>query len=168
MKPQDAYKYCQLCAGTLTPENDYLVCTKCSYKHHFNPAPCNAVIIENDNNEILLVKRRVDPKKGYWDLPGGFISLGENLEESCKREIKEELGVEITVGNIIGTYADLYLYQNVEISTLGIVVSAKVISGTFSPADDITEYKFFPKEHVLEQNLAFKSVEQSLTDYLRS
>jgi NAD+ diphosphatase len=167
MNPTIAYKHCLLCGSSLKIEGPrLLVCSKCGHHHYINPAPCNGVIIENDNNEILLVKRKVDPMKGYWDFAGGFIDPGESLEESCKREIREELNVEIEITKIIGAYADSYVYQNIEIPTIGIVVTAKITEGIPTPSDDISDYKYFPKNEVLDLPLAFKSVKQGLADYL--
>lgn len=105
--------------------------------------------------------------KGYWDFPGGFIDGGENLEESVKREIKEELGVEIAMKSIVGVYHDTYVYQNIEIPTIGIVVTAQITEGNPNPSDDISDYKYFPKSEVLDLQLAFKSVKQGLSDYLK-
>jgi ADP-ribose pyrophosphatase YjhB (NUDIX family) len=50
-----------------------LACANCSLSYYLNPKPCTAVILVNDKGEYLLVERAVDPVKGYWDLPGGFV-----------------------------------------------------------------------------------------------
>jgi ADP-ribose pyrophosphatase YjhB (NUDIX family) len=167
MNPKDAYKHCLLCGGKLLVKETYFECSQCGHHIYNSPAPCNAVIIENNNGEILLVKRKIDPKKGYWDLPGGFIQPNEAFETSVKREIKEELGIEIEVKQIIGVYHDEYLFQNVFQPTLGIVVSAKILNGKLSASDDISSYKFFPKTEVLKQKIAFKSIAQGLENYLK-
>jgi NAD+ diphosphatase len=167
MKPEDKLKYCSICGNKLDLRGPrLLVCTKCGYHHYVNPSPCNAVIIENDNGEILLVERGADPKKGFWDLPGGFIEPGESFDESVRREVREELNVEIEIGKFIGVYHDSYIYQDIEVPTLGLTVTAKITSGEPRATDDIASYKFFPKEEVLKQEIAFKSVEQGLRDYL--
>jgi NAD+ diphosphatase len=167
MNPKDAYKHCILCGGKLSLVKDYLVCTQCHHNHFINPAPSNGAIIENEKGEILLVKRKIEPMKGYWDLPGGFINANESLEASIKRELKEELNIDVEVNNIIGVYSDTYLYQEIIIPTLPIVVSIKKISGIIQVADDVSEYKFFPKQEVLDQKIAFKAIKQGLEDYLQ-
>jgi ADP-ribose pyrophosphatase YjhB (NUDIX family) len=169
MNPTQAFKHCLLCGNSLNVEGPrLLVCSKCGHHHYISPNPCNGVIIENEKGEILLVERKVEPKKGYWDFAGGFINPDENLEESCKREIREELSIEIEVTSIVGSYSDIYVYQGVQIPTLGFVVTARIISGTPTPKDDISSYKFFPRDQVLDLPLAFKSVKQGLADYLGS
>ncbi len=167
MQPITAYNQCLLCGGKLKPEGPrLLICSQCGHHHYINPSPCNAVIIENEKGEILLVERKADPKKGYWDLPGGFIEPYETFEDSVKREIREELSIEIKIEKIVGVYNDTYLFQGVELPTLGVAVSAKIISGEPKASDDISSYQFFPKTEILNQKIAFPSVSQALSDYL--
>jgi NAD+ diphosphatase len=169
MKLVKAYKYCPLCKGDFKQKSNRLfVCQKCNHKQYINPVPCNGVIIVNDNNQIMLVKRKVAPKKEYWDLPGGFIEPGESFETSVKREITEELGIDIEIKKIVGIYNDIYFYENLEYPTMGIVVSAKLKSSNIKVADDISSFKFFEKKDVLKQKLAFKALRHSLEDYINN
>lgn len=168
MKPIVAYKFCPVCSLPLAQIEPRLLVCKKGHKLYINPLPCNAVIIENENGEILLVKRKVDPKKGYWDWPGGFIEPNEDLEVSVKREIQEELQVEIEITGIVGVYSDHYLYEGIDYPTIGLVVSAKIISGKLKASDDISGFKFFPKSEVLKQKFAFNTIKTGLTDYLNS
>jgi len=168
MNPKKAYKFCPLCGGKFEPQVDeLLVCTTCKFQYWINPKPANAVIIENDANEILLVKRAHPPKKGYWDLPGGFISAYENLEVSVMREIEEELGVVVRMKEIIGVYEDLYVYQKILNPTLTIAVAARITDGTMKASDDVSEFKFFSKQDILHQEVAFATVTRALTDYIQ-
>jgi len=63
----------------------------------------SAVVLENKKGEILLIKRKNEPAKGKWVLPGGGINFGEQSKETAKREIKEETGYNISVGDFITT-----------------------------------------------------------------
>lgn len=141
-------------------------CSSCGFVFYINPAPAIAVIIENDEQQILLTKRKHDPKKGYWDLPGGFIVPGEDIDTSAKRELKEELGVDIEVKKVVGFYTGEYIFQNVAYPVLDVAIVAKIIDGNPSPADDVAEYAFFPKEKAQQQQLAFSRVRRELEDYL--
>ena len=168
MNPVDAYKFCPKCGGNLNiKKENLLVCSKCSFKLYINPSPCNAVIIENENQEIMLVERKFDPQKGFWDLPGGFINAYETLEESVKREIKEELGVDVQINKIVGVYKDIYVFQDIANPVIGIVVCAKITGGVIKVSDDISGFKYFSKEEILNQKLAFSSMRQGLLDYLK-
>ncbi len=163
-----AYKFCPRCSGNLIFKKDnLLVCNKCNFEFYINPSPCNAVIIENEKQEIMLVKRKFDPMKGYWDLPGGFINAYESFEDSVKREIKEELGVEVKLGKTIGVYKDIYVFQDVENPVIVIVVLAKITKGIIKVSDDISGYKYFPKDKVLKEKLAFPTIRLGISDYLK-
>lgn len=168
MEPKKFYKHCPKCANRLKPsESNLLVCQKCQFHFYINPIPTNAVIIENENGEVLLVKRKFDPKKGFWDFPGGFIHPDEEIEASTIREIKEELDVEIEIKKLIGIYPDKYLYAGINESTLNILFSAKIISGKLKADDDISGFKFFKKQDLLKQRLAFDWMKQGIKDYLK-
>ncbi len=166
MDPREAYKFCPLCGNNLNKQKESLQCEYCGFNYYINPFPCNGVIIQNEKKEILLVKRKFEPKKDYWDLPGGFIQMEENLEQSVKREVYEELSVKIEIIEIIGVYADTYLYQGITNPTIGIIVTAKIINGTLSPADDVADFKYFNRDQVGQQKLAFSAVKRGIEDYL--
>lgn len=169
MNPKKAYQFCPKCAGKFIPQKGNLSqCSSCNYHFYINPILTNGVVLENESQEILLVKRKFPPKKDYWDVAGGFIKPEETIEQSIKREVKEELGIEIKIGKIIGIYSDKYCYEGVLNSTLCLIVSAKMKSGKIRPADDVASYKFFPKTIVLNQKIAFKGVKRGLTDYINS
>lgn len=166
---QDVYKFCPKSGDALKQiSENILQCNNCGYKLYVNPITCNGVIIVNENGKIMLVKRKFDPKKGYWDLPGGFIEPHEDLEQSVKREIKEELGVDIDLIKIIGVYNDVYEFQDIIWPTLGIVVAAKTVTGNFRSSDDINSYKFFRLQEALKQRLAFHSIKKALLDFAKS
>lgn len=69
-------------------------CAKCGWIHYHNPRPTVSAIISR-NGKILLCHRSANPCKGKWDLPGGFLEEGESAEEGLRREMKEELGIEL-------------------------------------------------------------------------
>jgi len=71
-----------------------LVCPACGWVNYENPIPSSAALVRNEKGEILLVKRGVEPGRGKWALPSGFIEIEETPEEACLRELKEETGLE--------------------------------------------------------------------------
>ena len=167
MELTEVCKFCPKCSGKFNSNANVLTCSDCGFRFYINPAPCVSVIIEDEQGAIMLVKRKQDPKKGYWDLPGGFINPGENVSSAAQREMKEELGVDIEIEKFLDGYHDVYLYQEVLRPTIGIALVAKITSGSPKPTDDITEYKFFPKDEILKQEQAFPSGYETLKDYLR-
>ena len=74
-------------------------------QHYKNPTPTVDTIIQK-NSQILLVKRKKEPFKGYLVLPGGFVNEGERVEDAAKREIKEETSLDIELIDILGVYSE--------------------------------------------------------------
>jgi 8-oxo-dGTP diphosphatase len=74
-------------------------------QHYKNPTPTVDAIIQK-NSQILLVKRKKEPFKGYLVLPGGFVNEGERVEDAVKREIKEETSLNIELIDILGVYSE--------------------------------------------------------------
>ncbi len=167
MEYKHIYKYCPSCRSDMVIESDWFMhCSKCDFYFYANPAPCNGIILENDKDEILLVKRKYEPKKDYWDIPGGFINTNESIEQSMTREIKEELGVEIKDFTYFASFSDRYLYKNINYHTLGIVFIGKIHNQKLTPKDDVAEIKFFKKTNLPFEKIAFVSVKEAFKKYL--
>lgn len=66
----------------------------------------DAVIFFPQEKEIILIKRKNEPYKGYWALPGGFVEWGETVEQACIREVKEETSLDVKIIDIIGVFSD--------------------------------------------------------------
>jgi NAD+ diphosphatase len=164
------FSFCPKCGSTLIPNTfNSTRCTVCNYVFYVNTRPCNAVILKNDNNEILLVKRAHEPNKNTWDLPGGFIDIHEELEESAKREIKEELSIDITNIQYFTSTYDRYLYGGVNLHTLCITVTATYDQvQTIIAADDALEYRWFSINNIPWDTLAFKGMETTLRRFTKA
>lgn len=144
------FPFCPRCGRKLTLKKvEYKkrpVCPACFFVVYRNPVPTSsALFIEKGN--ILLTKRAIDPQKGFWDLPGGFIEEGESPERALRREMKEELGVEIAIGKLFDIVMDWYLFQEVKFSTLNLYYFAVLRSKKLIPGDDISEAKWFSLEN---------------------
>ncbi len=162
------YKFCPICKGDLEEKlHNLLVCKNCGYNFYQNPAPTCALILENSRGEILLVKRKFEPKKGMLDLPGGFIEPNESIEEATIREIKEELGIDVSEFKYLTSYPDDYLYDGVNLKILGITLTGKVDDNAIiAPSDDVEDAKFYKKEEIPLEEIAFENIEQALIDYI--
>lgn len=163
------YKYCPNCSHKLTKKSKNLfICNNCGFHLYENPRPTNGLIAENEKGEILLVKRLYPPKKGFWDVPGGFADIEETMEESLKREIREELGVELNNLRYFTSTVDRYLYKGMNYYTLCFHFTGNVNSKKIIPHDDISEVKFFPKDKIPFNRIAFEGVKTGLKMYLSS
>lgn len=133
-----------------------------------NPVPTTAVIFENKKGEILLVRRARPPKKGWWDLPGGFVGYNESFEEGAIREIKEELGVSVSRLRYINSHYNLYLYKGVYYHTLCVNFYVVLPDQVLTPKDDVASIRFFPKNKIPFRRIAFAAVKKGIEEYLSS
>lgn len=164
------FRFCPRCQKPLRWLNKKLVdCPNCNFHFYFNPVPTVAIILENEKKEILLVKRKNKPKKGYWDLPGGFVEFKETAEEAIKREVNEELNIEIGDVNFLGSYVGFYPYKGINYQPLCLIFFGKIADDqikNLQPADDVISFNFFAKDKIPWKRLAFIDIENGLKDYL--
>ncbi|MCK5055063.1 MAG: thiamine phosphate synthase [Candidatus Aminicenantes bacterium] len=149
-------KYCHFCAGELTKKHvdgrTRLFCSRCKKPIYENPLPATAAVLINDNDEILMVKRKVEPKKGEWCLPGGFIELAETPEKGCLRELREETGLEAEVDRLVGVFPSKSPIHN-WVLVIGYVI--KNAQGTVTAGDDCVQAAYFKLDQA--PPVAFKS-----------
>jgi 8-oxo-dGTP diphosphatase len=136
-----------------------------------NPVPTIDIIIQeksnnDDNNSIstvLLVKRKKDPFKDYFALPGGFIDVGERVEDAVRREAKEELSIEVEPIDILGVYSDPNRDPRGHIMSITFI--ARIINGEAKAGDDASEIKMVKVDDIDKVKLAFDH-SQILTHYV--
>ena len=108
------YKYCPRCGKELTKQTaNFYLCSNCDFHLYINPIQTTTAILENKKGDIMLVKRRSDPKKGFWDLPGGFTNLNESSELSLVRELKEELSIDLKKFSYFKSFIFFFLWQSI-------------------------------------------------------
>jgi NADH pyrophosphatase NudC (nudix superfamily) len=129
-----------------------LVCSKCDEIYYENPLPAATALVINREKELLLGKRGVEPAKGSWCLPGGFIEMGESMEEAALRELNEETGLK---GKIL-SFIDCF-YQASPFYGSIIIFGYRVdsISGQLQAGDDMEELFFFDMYNLPQ--IAFES-----------
>jgi NAD+ diphosphatase len=114
-------------------------------------------VIKQDK-QILLAKRKNDPKKGFLDFPGGFVEPGETGEEAVVREIKEELNItNITKIEYITTFPNTYNYSGLDVPILDLYFCLEGELTNLRPADDVEEVVFKRIEDISKEDLAFES-----------
>jgi NAD+ diphosphatase len=160
MSVLDSYTFCPRCGKNLIRSKHFLKCSSCELEVYSNSKPATALILKNSKDEYLLVKRAVDPKKGWWDLPGGFVDDDENFEQCIIREAKEELGIDIGEIEYYGSYYDVYPFQGEIYPTLAVVFIGAIDDNiVITTDDDVASYEFFKLEDLPLDKLAFESME---------
>lgn len=163
------YNYCNKCSKKLIKKaNNLYLCTYCGLHLYINPVQTTTAILENKKGEILLVKRKSDPKKDFWDLPGGFTNLNENCEQSLIRELKEELGIDVKDFSYFQSYPDRYFYKGNNYHTISLFYTGKLSDEDIkkiTPQDDVIEIRFFSKDSLPWKEIAFDCLKKVITAY---
>lgn len=161
--------FCPSCGQkTLHEENGKkLECTECSFVFFKNVASAVGVILEHQNR-ILLITRARDPGKGLFDIPGGFCDEWETPEETAKREIKEELNLNIPNPEYIASFPNRYLYKNILYHTMDMIYLCRLDSaaGLKPEEEEVHHLEWFSKEEIPLEKIAFPSIRQALTLYM--
>ncbi len=97
-------------------------------------------VIFNSKQEVLLIRRGVDPQKGWWALPGGYLEYGETVLQGALRELREETGLKLGTAEFIGIFDNPDRHPEQRVSVAYFAVSDE----TPHAGDDAEEYQFFP------------------------
>ena len=164
------FRYCPYCASSLLEEVRFNavrpVCSGCGFVQFHDPkVAVIALVLHQD--KVLLIQRAVDPAKGKWSLPGGYMDAHEMPEEALQRELKEEVGLSSKIGGLI----DIFPMVNDEGSRIGIVLafSAEPANSPEIPyvADDAQDAGWFRAQEI-PADLAFESTATLLTNWSSS
>lgn len=164
---QERYKFCPVCSGELMRKDvegfPRLVCTSCREIFYENPKPSVALLCRNPQGKILLVLRKVDPGAGLWCLPGGFIEVGETVQQAALRELKEETGLEAELVRVVDAASKIAGYYG---DVVVIAFEAHINGDRLVPGDDALEARFFPVDAL--PSIAFSSHERFIRLLLQS
>lgn len=157
----EIFKFCPKCGSSSLEENDVksFNCADCGLIFYLNTAAAAVALIFDDQNKILTVVRKHNPFKGTYDLPGGFADPNETIEETIKREVKEELNLDITELKYFDSEPNEYHYKKVDYTTLDMVFLCKVKNfNNIIPNDDVESFKFLTKEELNPSDFGLFSI----------
>ena len=158
--PHSFSRYCMHCGQRLTtavPEGDSrrrMVCLDCGFIHYLNPRPVAGTIPVRDG-KILLGRRDIEPRRGFWVFPGGFMDVGESAEEAAKRETLEEMHLEVTNLELLG------VYTRIEQGVVVIVYEAEAV-GEAEVGHETSEIAWFAAHEIPWEEIAFDTTEAAL------
>lgn len=154
-------KFCSVCGHSVEekiPDDDNRirqVCPQCHTIHYINPKIVLGTIPVFDE-QILLCKRAIEPRYGYWTLPAGFMEINESIHEGATRETYEEAGAEIELGAPF-TILDVKKAQQVHL-----FFRARLINENFSAGPESLEVRLFHENEIPWTDLAFQTVYKTL------
>jgi ADP-ribose pyrophosphatase YjhB (NUDIX family) len=156
----EGVRFCPRCGAA--PAIDFprsLQCPSCGYAAFYNPKPVACAIPREPDGRVWLLRRGFDPSAGLWTFPGGFVDLGESVEQAARREAREELEIDIELTALVGVYSRPQ-------DRVVLVVYDAVPLGLPRPTPEAPEVRAFAPADVPWSELAFWSTEQALRDVL--
>jgi ADP-ribose pyrophosphatase YjhB (NUDIX family) len=138
-----------------------LVCDRCEWVHYQNPKIVAGAVIEHDG-KLLLARRAIEPRKGCWTLPAGYMELGETVEQAAAREAREEACAEIEVDRLLA------MYSIARIGQVQIMYRARLLKPDVAPGEESLEVGFFAWDEIPWEELAFPTVVWALMHWRQS
>ena len=169
--PLEIFRYCPVCGSEHFLVNNFKSkkCQDCGFTYYANPCSATAAFIMNDRDEMLVVRRGKEPAKGTLDLPGGFVDMGETVEEGMRREINEETGLEVKDIQYLFSSPNIYMYSGMGVHTLDMdfLVPVEGSSIPVTAADDAAEALWIPISQVNPADFGLTSIRNAVIRFLR-
>lgn len=157
-------KFCSNCGGSVkfrVPADDNrerFVCDACTTIHYINPRIIAGCLVTLDD-QVLLCQRAIEPRRGYWTLPAGFMENGESVEDGAARETWEEALAKVTVG-------DLYtVFSLPHISQVYMFFRAEMVDGHFGCGPESLACELYREADIPWDQLAFPAISNTLKHY---
>ena len=155
--------YCSNCGAAVSrriPDGDNRerwVCDACGRVHYQNPLPVVGCLAEQ-GGKILLCKRSIEPRYGYWTVPAGFMELGETLAEGAARETLEEACAEVEIGR---------LFASIDVIEAGQVhfFFTGRLKGGYGVGEESLAVELFAENEIPWDQIAFRSGKFALEKY---
>jgi ADP-ribose pyrophosphatase YjhB (NUDIX family) len=141
-------------------DRDRLSCPNCGHVAYVNPRLVVTTLPVTDDGELVLLRRGIEPGRGAWAQPGGFLEVDETVYQAAIRETREETGLIIEPGDIIG------LYTRLEAAVVTVAFEARVVGGEPTPTREALEIATFRPESIPWPGLAFRTTMWMLRDWL--
>jgi 8-oxo-dGTP diphosphatase len=163
-----AYRFCPACGGPLSgrrlkpTEPERPVCTACGHVVYLDPKVAVGTIIRAADDQLVLVRRAIEPGYGLWVFPGGYVDRGEEITAAAIREAREESGLDVRIDGLL----NIYSYGGR--SPIIIVYRATALGGELCADDECLEAALFTADEIPWDSLAFRSTTDALREYFKT
>jgi ADP-ribose pyrophosphatase YjhB (NUDIX family) len=163
-------RFCPNCGGHLrerllaTEDRPRLVCDQCQRILYVNPRVVAGAIIER-GGRLLLLRRAIEPRRGTWTFPAGYMEIDETAEEAAARETEEEVGLKVEVGSLVGLYSRP---APTSPGILTVVFQAQQPRGRLRIGHEALEARWFALDDIPWAELSFETTGWALRDWLRA
>ncbi|MEH6626450.1 MAG: NUDIX hydrolase [Motiliproteus sp.] len=157
-------KFCSQCGSKVhleVPAGDNrhrFVCSECREIHYQNPKIVAGCLVAHED-KVLLCKRDIEPRRGLWTLPAGFMENNESTREAAIRETREEACAEVVISNLYT------LTSIISIDQIQMIYLASMTTPCFSAGDETLEARLFDETEVPWNELAFETISTALRYY---
>jgi ADP-ribose pyrophosphatase YjhB (NUDIX family) len=166
MRPTELFRFCPRCGAPRPSDNvgqSPLKCPACGLAFYFNPTVAAAAFIFDPQGRVLLIRREKEPSAGKLGVPGGFIDFGESAEEGMRREVREEVGLEIDQVRFLVSYPNLYHYREVAYPVCDLYFAAGAVRpDEAKPLDAVAGIEWRHLADLPDAELAFDSMRVAL------
>lgn len=145
-----------------TPEGDdreRRVCTTCGFIDYENPKIVAGAVAESPDGRILMCKRAIEPRKGFWTLPAGFMEQGESVADAARREAREEACARLELIDLLA------VYSIPRISQVQMFFRARLADPAIAPGPESLKVALYAWDEIPFNDLAFPSVRWALEDW---
>jgi ADP-ribose pyrophosphatase YjhB (NUDIX family) len=159
--------HCSRCGAALSlgmvpgEDRERLACDACGYVAYVNPRLVVTCLPITDDGEVMLLRRGIEPGRGLWAQPGGFMEIDETVEAGAIRETLEETGLLVETGAIVG------LYTRPEAAIVVIAFEARIVGGAVIETPEALEVRPFLPDAIPWPEIAFRTTEWALRDWIR-
>ena len=156
-------RFCPLCGGPLRrapvppDQREQAVCPACEFVFYLNPKVVAGTIPEQDGR-VLLTRRSINPGRGLWTFPGGFVDFGESVTDAAVRETLEETGLQVDLTGLLNVYS----YPGAPVI---IVYTARVLGGTLTSCAENDRLEWVTPAEIPWDTLAFPSTREALREW---
>jgi ADP-ribose pyrophosphatase YjhB (NUDIX family) len=137
-------------------DRERLTCAECGFIAYENPKIVTGSVVEVEGR-ILLCRRAIEPRRGFWTIPAGYMELGETVEEAARREAMEEACADIALDGVLA------LYSIARIGQVQVLFRARLATPGFAPGPESLDVRLFAWDEIPWEELAFPSVRWVLT-----
>jgi 8-oxo-dGTP diphosphatase len=159
------YKFCPQCGGRLEKrlikpgEPQRLVCTACGFIFYLDPK-LSVIAVIPMHEGVVMVRRAIDPGYGLWVVPGGFVDLGEVVEDALVRETQEETHLTVRPIRLLN------IYSYPDHRTVIAAYVTEYVSGELAAGDETLEARVFGLKEIPWTRIAFSSTKEALREYI--
>jgi len=167
VKPVLLFRFCPRCGAPSETEpredtNEFR-CGRCALRYFFNPTVAVAVFVTRHDGRTLFIRRAREPAKGRLAPPGGFIDIGETAENAARRELREEVGLDIRNVEFLCSHPNSYVFAEVTYPVVDLFFTAEAVDASATAdAREVSECLWLDPLEVAAGELAFPSMRHAM------